>query len=61
MLRVVDMAAGKIILEEAGGIITDERGNELHLDGNMWQKRELIGSNGLQHRELLQLVGGGCH
>ena len=61
MLRVVDVAAGKLILEEAGGLITDADGNELHLDGNMWQRKDLIGSNGLSHKDLLQLIGGGCH
>ena len=59
MMRVVDIAAGKIILEEAGGLVTDERGNRLVLDGNMWQKRDLIGSNGLRHTDLLKLIGGG--
>jgi myo-inositol-1(or 4)-monophosphatase len=59
MMRVVDIAAGKIILEEAGGTVTDERGRGLQLDGNMWQKRDLIGSNGLRHAELLRLIGGG--
>jgi myo-inositol-1(or 4)-monophosphatase len=61
MLRVVDVAAGKLIIEEAGGLITDADGKELHLDGNMWQKRDLIGSNGVLHKDLLQLIGGGCH
>ncbi len=60
MLRVVDVAAGKLILEEAGGVITDAAGKELHLDGNMWQRTDLIGSNGMLHKELLQLIGGGC-
>jgi myo-inositol-1(or 4)-monophosphatase len=59
MMRVVDIAAGKLILEEAGGMVTDGLGNALELDGNMWQKRDLIGSNGLQHAELLKLIGGG--
>jgi myo-inositol-1(or 4)-monophosphatase len=59
MMRVVDVAAGKLILEEAGGTVTDVRGEMLHLDGNMWQKRDLIGSNGLRHQELLRLIGGG--
>jgi myo-inositol-1(or 4)-monophosphatase len=59
MMRVVDVAAGKLILEEAGGVVTDRSGNALQLDGNMWQKRDLIGSNGLQHAELLRLIGGG--
>jgi myo-inositol-1(or 4)-monophosphatase len=57
-MRVVDMAAGKLILEEAGGMVTDSVGGALHLDGNMWQKTDLIGSNGLLHAELLKLIGG---
>jgi len=61
MMRVVDVAAGKIILEEAGGMVTDALGNALHLDGNMWQKTDLIGSNGLVHADLLRLIGGGPH
>ncbi|MDD1749856.1 MAG: bifunctional fructose-bisphosphatase/inositol-phosphate phosphatase [Methanothrix sp.] len=59
MMRVVDVAAGKIILEEAGGIVTDALGFGLNLDGNMWQKKDLIGSNGLRHTDLLKLIGGG--
>jgi myo-inositol-1(or 4)-monophosphatase len=59
MLRLVDIAAGKLILEEAGGVITDSAGNELYLNGNMWLKTDLIGSNGMQHKELLELIGGG--
>lgn len=59
MMRVVDVAAGKLILEEAGGTVTDAGGEMLHLDGNMWQKRDLIGSNGLRHQDLLRLIGGG--
>jgi myo-inositol-1(or 4)-monophosphatase len=58
-LRVVDVAAGKLIVEEAGGVITDESGRPLHLDGDMWQRTELIGSNGLLHGEILELIGGG--
>jgi myo-inositol-1(or 4)-monophosphatase len=61
MLRVVDVAAGKLILEEAGGSITDAAGKELHLDGNMWQRTDLIGSNGLMHNDLLNLIGGGAN
>ncbi|MCX6676470.1 MAG: bifunctional fructose-bisphosphatase/inositol-phosphate phosphatase [Methanothrix sp.] len=61
MMRVVDVAAGKIILEEAGGMVTDAQGNALLLGGNMWQKKDLIGSNGLLHAELLRLIGGGPH
>jgi myo-inositol-1(or 4)-monophosphatase len=61
MLRVVDVAAGKLILEESGGTITDAAGKELHLNRDMWQKTDLIGSNGLLHREILKLIGGGRH
>lgn len=57
MLRVVDVAAGKLILEEAGGIITDATGKKLHLNCDMWQKTDLIGSNGLLHQEILKLIG----
>jgi myo-inositol-1(or 4)-monophosphatase len=60
-LRMVDVAAGKLILEEAGGLITDAAGKELHLDGNMWQRTDLIGSNGLMHDALLQIIGGGAN
>jgi myo-inositol-1(or 4)-monophosphatase len=61
MMRVVDVAAGKIILEEAGGMVTDSLGDALHLDGNMWQRKDLIGSNGLLHADLLRIIGGGPH
>lgn len=61
MLRVVDVAAGKLILEEAGGIITDADGKRLELNGDMWQRTDLIGSNGQLHEKLLELIGGGGH
>ena len=65
MLRVVDVAAGKLILEEAGGIITNASGEMLHLDANMnskmWQRTDLIGSNGLLHNDLLNLIRGGAY
>jgi myo-inositol-1(or 4)-monophosphatase len=61
MLRVVDVAAGKLILEEAGGTITDAQGRVLELNGDMWQKTDLIGSNGLLHGDLIRLIGGDVH
>jgi len=60
MMRVVDVAAGKLIIEEAGGTVTDATGERLQLGGDMWQRRDLIGSNGLLHQELLGLIGGGA-
>jgi myo-inositol-1(or 4)-monophosphatase len=59
MMRVVDVAAGKLLIEEAGGVVSDASGEPLRLDGNMWQKKDLIGSNGLRHFELLRIIGGG--
>ena len=59
MMRVVDVAAGKLLIEEAGGTVSDANGEKLNLDGNMWQKKDLIGSNALRHSELLRLIGGG--
>ncbi len=61
MMRVVDVAAGKLMIEEAGGMVTDAGGDELQMGANMWQKKYLIGSNGLQHEELLHLIGGDRH
>ena len=65
MLRIVDVAAGRLILEEAGGVITNAAGEKLHLDGNttskMWQKTDLIGSNGMLHNDLLNLIRGGAN
>lgn len=58
MLRAVDVAAGKLILEEAGGLVTDAYGRKILLKGGMWQRTEMIGSNGILHSDLLKLVGG---
>jgi myo-inositol-1(or 4)-monophosphatase len=58
-LRVVDVAAGNLIVEEAGGKVTDSRGKKIDLNGDMWQKRDLVVSNGLAHQKILNLTGGG--
>jgi myo-inositol-1(or 4)-monophosphatase len=58
MLRAVDVAAGKLILEEAGGLVTDAYGRKILLKWGMWQRTEMIGSNGILHSDLLKLVGG---
>jgi myo-inositol-1(or 4)-monophosphatase len=60
MMRVVDVAAGKLLIEEAGGTVTDASGSSLQLGREMWQRKDLIGSNGLRHAELLRLIGGGA-
>jgi myo-inositol-1(or 4)-monophosphatase len=47
-----DIAAGGLILEEAGGKVTDYRGGELDLKG-----REIVASNGHLHPAMTKLTG----
>jgi myo-inositol-1(or 4)-monophosphatase len=53
-----DLAAGSVILEEAGGKLTNYRGGVLDLDG-----REIVASNGRLHPSIMRLMeddrGGG--
>jgi myo-inositol-1(or 4)-monophosphatase len=51
-LHAWDVAAGSLILKEAGGRITDYRGREVDLEG-----REVVASNGLLHPVLLEAIG----
>jgi myo-inositol-1(or 4)-monophosphatase len=46
-----DLAAGSVILEEAGGKLTNYRGGVLDLDG-----REIVASNGRLHPSILRLM-----
>jgi len=48
-----DIAAGSLILEEAGGTVTDYRGGALDLEG-----REIVASNGALHPTLVGITGG---
>ena len=47
-----DIAAGALILEEAGGKVTDYRGGELNLEG-----RQIVASNGALHAAMTTLTG----
>jgi myo-inositol-1(or 4)-monophosphatase len=47
-----DIAAGSLILEEAGGKVTDYRGGMLDLED-----REIVASNGALHPAMTQLTG----
>jgi myo-inositol-1(or 4)-monophosphatase len=47
-----DLAAGSMILEEAGGKLTNYRGDVLDLDG-----REIVASNGRLHAAITRLTG----
>jgi myo-inositol-1(or 4)-monophosphatase len=55
-LRVTDMAAGQLILTEAGGLVTDGDGNSLRLPDNVTSRIEMVASNGHVHQKLLKLL-----
>lgn len=50
-LRVTDVAAGQLILEEAGGRVTDGHGNILRLPDNVTARVEMVASNGQVHKK----------
>ena len=52
-IRPWDVAAGSLILEEAGGTVTDYRGAASHLEGG-----EVVASNGRLHGAMVGLTGG---
>ncbi|MCD8126949.1 MAG: inositol monophosphatase [Clostridiales bacterium] len=52
-LKPWDFCAGMLILEEAGGRLTDEAGNPPCL----YRNSDVVASNGLVHQELLALLG----
>ncbi len=56
MLRVTDIAAGKLIVEEAGGEISDGKGKQLSTPLDVKQRVNIVASNGRVHDKLLELV-----
>lgn len=50
-----DVAAGVLLVEEAGGIITDLNGEDWTVKSN-----GIVASNGLVHREILKVLGVSC-
>ena len=56
MLRVTDIAAGKLMVEEAGGRVTDGKGNPLSTPLDVKQRVNVVASNGQIHDKLLELV-----
>ena len=56
MLRVTDIAASKLIVEEAGGRVTDGNGEPLVTPLDVKKRVNLIASNGAAHDKLLELV-----
>lgn len=55
-LRLVDIAAGQLLVKEAGGIVTDGTGNPLFLPDNHIKPVNLVASNGMIHQEILNLI-----
>jgi len=49
-----DMAAGSVIVQEAGGTITDFRGGRFNV-----YSQEVVASNGLLHEAMLQIIAQG--
>ncbi|MCE8422348.1 MAG: bifunctional fructose-bisphosphatase/inositol-phosphate phosphatase [Candidatus Methanoperedens sp.] len=56
MLRVTDIAAGILIVEEAGGKVTDGKGMPLAVPFDVRKRANVIASNGYAHDKLLDFV-----
>jgi len=52
-LKLWDIAAGALIVREAGGITTNFEGHELGMDGS-----RVLASNGQIHSRMIQILGG---
>ncbi|HII84723.1 MAG TPA: bifunctional fructose-bisphosphatase/inositol-phosphate phosphatase [Methanobacterium subterraneum] len=58
-LRVVDVAAAKLILEESGGIVTDSDGKFLNGTLNVMEKTSLVATcNAVIHEEIMKILEG---
>ena len=56
-LRLTDVAAGKLILEEAGGTVSDEKGCKLVLRDNFVNRVHMVATNGTSHQHILDITG----
>jgi 3'(2'), 5'-bisphosphate nucleotidase len=58
--KIWDHAAGVLVIEEAGGRVTDMHGNrlEFHHGSRLEKNRGVIATNGLLHDAVLKAVGG---
>ncbi|MBN1133867.1 MAG: bifunctional fructose-bisphosphatase/inositol-phosphate phosphatase [Methanosarcinaceae archaeon] len=54
-LRLTDVAAGKFIVEESGGVVTNSLGAGLKLPDSFANRVDMIASNGCAHMEILKL------
>lgn len=60
-LRLTDVAAGTLMIEEAGGIVTDGSGAPLQLEDSIMNKVYMVASNGHVHEDILELIAGSSH
>ena len=55
--RIIDIAAGKLILEEAGGIITDKYGQKLNNVLSIYEKTIVVAANNeIMHKEIIDIL-----
>jgi len=52
-LKPWDVAAGRLIVEEAGGVVTNNFGEEY----NMFEDKCIVASNGFIHEEFIEILG----
>jgi myo-inositol-1(or 4)-monophosphatase len=58
--RIMDLSAAKIIVEEAGGLVTNEYDHPLHGKLNVLERTSIIASgNSNIHKELIRILGEG--
>ncbi|MEN4006734.1 MAG: bifunctional fructose-bisphosphatase/inositol-phosphate phosphatase [Methanobacteriaceae archaeon] len=58
-VRIIDIAAAKLIIEESGGIITDENGKDLNNKLNVKERTSVIASGNLKiHKDIINVIGG---
>jgi myo-inositol-1(or 4)-monophosphatase len=57
-LRIVDIAAAKLIVEEVGGKITDQNGNSINGKLKVTERTSIIAASNLElHKELIKIIG----
>ncbi len=55
--RIIDIAAGKLILEEAGGIITDKYGQKIDKILSIYEKTIVVAANNeIMHKEIIDIL-----
>lgn len=55
--RIIDIAAGKLILEEAGGIITDKYGQKIDNVLSIYEKTIVVAANNeIMHKEIIDIL-----